>query len=222
MIEVDRAMIEDYGIELIQMMENAGRALATLARDQFLGEGRKGKRVTVLAGSGGNGGGAMVAARRLATWGFDVHVSLTRDPNTFSGVPAQQLAILQAMGVKLQTSIPETSNSDVVLDGIIGYSLSGAPKGRAADLIRWANAQSAPVVSLDAPSGVDATNATAYDPSIRATATLTLALPKAGLNHPQVGSLYLADISVPPELYARFLGLTVGPIFSDGDILKLN
>ena len=36
MIEVDRAMIEDYGIELIQMMENAGRNLAHLARERFL------------------------------------------------------------------------------------------------------------------------------------------------------------------------------------------
>ncbi len=222
MIEVDRAMIEDYGIELIQMMENAGRALAILARDQFLGGVGKDKQVTVLAGRGGNGGGALVAARRLATWGLDVQVSLTREPDTYTGVPGHQLAILRAMGVRLQASLPKTSVSDVVLDGIIGYSLNGAPTGRSAELIRWANAQSAPILSLDVPSGLDATSTTAYDPSVRATASLTLALPKAGLNHPQVGSLYLADISVPPDLYARFLGLNVGPIFSGGDILRLN
>ena len=65
MIEVDRAMMEDYRIDLVRMMENAGRCLAILARDRFLDGSPVGKRVTVPAGSGGNGGGALVAARRL-------------------------------------------------------------------------------------------------------------------------------------------------------------
>ena len=69
MIEVDRAMMEDYRIDLVRMMENAGRCLAILTRDRFLNRSPVGKRVTVLAGSGGNGGGALVAARRLHNWG---------------------------------------------------------------------------------------------------------------------------------------------------------
>jgi NAD(P)H-hydrate epimerase len=56
MIEVDRAMVEDYRIELVQMMENAGGNLAHLARVRFLKDEPGGKRVVVLAGSGGNGG----------------------------------------------------------------------------------------------------------------------------------------------------------------------
>lgn len=56
MIEVDRSMIEDFGIEFVQMMENAGRGLATLARERFLDGDPRGKRVIVLAGTGGNGG----------------------------------------------------------------------------------------------------------------------------------------------------------------------
>lgn len=83
MIEVDRAMIEDYGILLIQMMENAGRNLADLARARFLAGDPNGKRVAVLAGVGGNGGGALVCARRLANWGADVHVFITRDEDQF-------------------------------------------------------------------------------------------------------------------------------------------
>ena len=60
MVEVDRLMIETYRIDLIQMMENAGRCLAILAVDQFLKKNIKQKKVIVLAGSGGNGGGALV------------------------------------------------------------------------------------------------------------------------------------------------------------------
>ena len=61
MREVDRLMIDDYRITLFQMMENAGRALARLARSRFLSGDAKGKRALVLVGSGGNGGGGMAS-----------------------------------------------------------------------------------------------------------------------------------------------------------------
>ncbi|MBI2964900.1 MAG: NAD(P)H-hydrate epimerase, partial [Chloroflexi bacterium] len=66
---VDRLMIDRYGIVLLQMMENAGRSLAVVARDRFLGGNALGRRVVELAGSGGNGGGGLVCARRLSAWG---------------------------------------------------------------------------------------------------------------------------------------------------------
>ncbi len=228
MIAVDRAMIDDYRIELIQMMENAGRALALVARDRFLGGDPRGKQVVVLAGTGGNGGGTLVAARRLHTWGAQVQVILTRPDPIFTRIPAHQLTILRRMAVPvfLANAVHQTNPTDLVLDGIIGYSLRGAPRGAAADLIRWANQQSAPILALDAPSGVDTTTGTGFDPTIHATATLTLALPKAGLCTPGVehlvGELYLADIGVPPALYAQPpLELNVGPIFATSDVVRL-
>ncbi len=99
MREVDRLMIEEYGIELLQMMENAGRSLADLARERFLDDNPRRRVVVLLAGAGGNGGGGLVAARRLHTWGARVHVLLTRDAETYGGVPARQLATLRRMGV---------------------------------------------------------------------------------------------------------------------------
>ena len=116
---------------------------------------------------------------------------------------------------------------DLIIDGLIGYSLRGAPRGRAASLIEWANSQGTPVLSLDAPSGVDTTTGVVHSPAIKAAATMTLALPKEGLRAPgvenHVGELYLADISVPPELYAGpGLELKVGPIFAHDDIIRLS
>ncbi len=228
MMEVDRAMIEDFKIELIQMMENAGRNLASLARERFLGGDPSGKRVVVLAGTGGNGGGALVAARRLHNWGVHVRVFLTKPASDFTPVPAHQLDILTRMKVSVSQAagVVEERTPDVVLDGVIGYSLKGAPRGSASDLIRWANAQEAPILALDAPSGVDTTTGRVFVPAIRATATMTLALPKEGLRAPgvdeHVGELYLADISVPPSLYAEpALGLEVGHVFSQSDVVRL-
>lgn len=224
MIEVDRLMIEVYQINLLQMMENAGRVLAILAKTRFL----MGKsKVAVLAGTGGNGGGALVCARRLINWGFEVDVFVS-NPESMKEVPQHQLATLNNMKVRVfDVSRLRDQHYDLIIDGIIGYSLQGNPKGEAAEMIHWANIQLAPVLSLDTPSGIDLTTGTIHDPVIKADATLTLALPKKGLYDKQVeplrGELYLGDISVPPQLYAQpSLGLKVGHIFSQGDLLLID
>ena len=104
MREVDRAMEEDYGISLIQMMENAGRNLAHLARDRFLCGDPTGRRVLVLAGTGGNGGGGLVCARWLHNWGASVQVWATAAPSEFSEVPRHQLAILERLVVPVHVT----------------------------------------------------------------------------------------------------------------------
>ena len=221
MIEVDRAMIEDYGITLIQMMENAGRGLAMLSR-HTLADDLNGKHIMVLAGSGGNGGGAMVAARRLSAWGADVEVCVTRALSDYSGVPAHQLQILQSMNIPVNNRLPDKSyQPELILDGVLGYSLKGSPRGLAAELITWAQQQETSILSLDTPSGLDTTSGEAFEPGINATATLTLALPKIGLQHPRVGTLYLADISVPVDLYTKYLGIELPRLFARSDIVRL-
>lgn len=165
----------------------------------------------------------------MLNWGAQVQLFITRSAGQFTAVPVHQLQILQQMKVPIvqAENIAGEIKTSLIIDGIIGYSLNGAPRGAAADLIRWANRQAEPVLSLDVPSGIDAGSGTIFEPAVRATATLTLALPKEGLRTPevkaQVGELYLADISVPPALYAGpGLRLQVGPIFAESDIVRLS
>ena len=228
MIEVDRIMNEDLGIGLAQMMESAGRDLAHLTRVRFLDGDPRDRRVMVLAGPGGNGGGALVAARRLHGWGAHVSVIRSAPRERFTGVPAAQLARVDRLGLDIFDAdhIDGLTSVDIVLDGIIGYSLAGAPRGDAATLIEWANASRRPVLSLDVPSGLDTATGETQDPVISAAATLTLALPKEGLRHPGarhlVGELYLGDIGVPNELYSSpTLGLDVGGLFAIAEILQI-
>ncbi len=224
---VDRWMIETYRIELLQMMEHAGRHLATLARLRFLQDSPEEKRVLVLAGGGGNGGGGLAAARWLHNWGAHVRVWATRADLDPDRAPGRQMAILRRMGIPIESADAATRlpAADLILDAVIGYGLRKAPIGAAARLIHLANEHDAPILSLDVPSGLDATSGEAFQPHIRAAATLTLALPKTGLlvegNEEIVGELYVADIGVPPALYER-LGLTIGPVFAQSDILRID
>ncbi len=226
MREVDRAMIEDIGIALIQMMENAGRHLATLAREQLGGTVER-KAIVVLAGRGNNGGGGLVAARRLATWGANVSVVLAAPPEEYRDVPAHQLVILQRVGVPLLVGAggrPPLQKA-LILDALIGYGLHGAPTGLTADLIRAANAGGGKIIALDAPSGLDTTSGEIFNPCIRAAATLTLALPKIGLlgdsAREYVGELFVADVGVPPQVYAK-MGIQVRNIFAEKEIVRID
>lgn len=222
MVEVDRLMIEEYGILLIQMMENAGRNLAEMARRMLDGH-LANRRIVVLCGRGNNGGGGMVAARHLNNRGATVSVKLVGDPARMKEIPAHQWDILQMMALT-QADDPDLSRADLIVDAIIGYGLQGNPRGLAAEWIQQVNGSGRPVLALDAPSGLDTTTGSAGYPCIKAQATLTLALPKVGLVSPRAGSLvgelYLADIGVPPELYGR-LGLEVEPLFEKDVIVGI-
>lgn len=211
MIEVDRIMIEDLGIELIQMMENAGRNLAALCIDRFAPSS-----VTVLAGSGGNGGGGLVAARHLSNRGVEVSVTVAK-PESLGPVPRHQLDIITNMGLTVSDDPPA---ADIVIDALIGYSLRGAPRGRVAELMGGLAAVAPVIVSLDTPSGLNVTDGSTPGVVVTADATMTLALPKLGLRDaPQVGELYLADISVPPSVYTS-IGVAPAPDFGPGPLLR--
>ncbi len=202
MREVDRVAIEELGPNLYQMMENAGRNLAehliTIA-----GDGWAETPVVVLAGTGGNGGGGICAARHLVNRGANVAVVVT-DDGGLAPVPLQQLGVYRAAG---GTILPidglDSLEPGIIVDAIIGYSLGGAPRCPAARMIDWIAHQSAPVLSLDVPSGIDAGTGEAPGAHVAASVTLTLALPKTGLDTAAAGAVTLADIGIPREVYLR-------------------
>jgi NAD(P)H-hydrate epimerase len=91
---------------------------------------------------------------------------------------------------------------DLILDAVIGYGLTDAPRGPTRELIAWMTEVPAPVISLDVPSGLDATTGDTPGDAVQAVTTLTLALPKTGLVSPLAGDLWLADLGIPSEVYA--------------------
>lgn len=196
---VDRVAVEDVGLQLVQMMENAGRTLA--GRVLAVGD----EPVLVAAGNGGNGGGGIACARHLANHDVDVAVVLDRPPEDLTGVTAQQYRILAEMGVPTSVGpapIDDTEEYGVAVDALIGYGLSGAVREPAATTIDRLNRSSTPTISLDVPSGIDATTGETLGIAVHPDTTVTLALPKTGLVD-RSGSLVLADVSVPRTVYDR-------------------
>src|SRR5262249_52106442 len=213
MREVDRIAMEETGPNLFQMMENAGRNLASLAME-LLGAGWSNAAYVVLAGPGGNGGGGICAARHLANRGLHVRLCLT-DPAGLGEVPAFQRKVFQStFGQEISPAELAREHPNVVLDAVFGYGLKTAPRGAAADVINWANKSSASVLSLDIPSGLDATTGEAHGIFIRARWTMTVALPKTGLKSDRTGELFLADIGIPAETYRR-MGLKYSDPFQN-------
>jgi NAD(P)H-hydrate epimerase len=116
----------------------------------------------------------------------------------------------------------QTTEGDLVLDGLLGYSSRGAPRGTVADLIGIANTSSVRILAVDIPSGLDPDTGATPGAVIAPAATVTLALPKSGLLAPgaNVGELILADIGIPHAAFAR-VGVETRGLFNEGDLVRI-
>jgi NAD(P)H-hydrate epimerase len=196
MSEVDRVAVDEFGLELLQMMENAGRALAAHVRAVATGP------VTVLAGKGGNGGGGLCAARHLVNRGLPVDVVLVDDPDAISSAARTQYETLVEMDVPVRGGGEALSDDELetVVDAMVGYGLDGPLRGTSAQFVEQLKHTGTTIISLDVPSGLDATSGVRRGPTVEPERVVTLALPKTGL--PTVdATLFLADIGIPAGVY---------------------
>ncbi|MCC7364198.1 MAG: NAD(P)H-hydrate epimerase [Dehalococcoidia bacterium] len=222
---------EEYAFDILQMLENGGRAVATLALAMLGGRGR-GQHVVVLAGGGNKGATGMAAVRTLANWGFDVATVFAEVEDEMSTVARRQLQILRNSGIvgpdtdaSSEYDVEESlARADLVVDALVGYGLVGPPTGLAAAVTELAAAARRPILAVDVPTGVNATTGEPGQPSIRATTTLTLDLPKKGLlelaARAHVGELYLGDLGIPHSVHQR-LGIRASSIFNEGPIVRI-
>lgn len=206
MAEADRVAIEDFGIDVLSLMENAGKQVADLAR-RMLGGTVEGRKVCCLVGKGNNGGDGLVAARHLRNWGADVSIVLAGSREELRDVPARQFVSVQKMGLRV-TEPTGDFGGELLIDALLGYGSRGNPREPVAGVILRANGSSVPILAVDVPSGLDATTGEPGEPCVSAKTTVTFGLPKSGFLNPRsrkfVGELYLADISLPDQIYRRY------------------
>jgi NAD(P)H-hydrate epimerase len=225
MREVDDLAINTYGINLYQMMELAGSTLARLAI-KLLEKRPDDIRVSVLVGKGNNGGGGLVAVRHLHNMGVEVKILLSQKDHQKPSINHHLKGIkkIKIPITYFQNHQDIIGSSDLILDCLLGYNVVGEPRTPINQIINIANDSGNEILSLDLPSGLDATTGIPGNPCIKASYTMTLALPKKGLFEKQardyVGEIFLADIGIPPEIYSE-IGIEVGHIFNQSNLIKI-
>ncbi|WP_257165715.1 NAD(P)H-hydrate dehydratase [Bradyrhizobium sp. SRS-191] len=179
------------------LMLSAGQAVAAAAMD-LVEEGP----ILVVCGPGNNGGDGFVAAAELAAQGRDVSVILMCERDALQGDAASA-----AKGWKFPV-LPFTPQAigkpALIIDALFGAGLSRAVTGEPHDVIAAINANGAPVLAVDLPSGINGTTGTVMGIAVRATETVTffrkkpahLLLP--GRQH--CGRVRLADIGIDPQV----------------------
>ena len=211
MHEIDAAAINQYGLPEIALMESAGQKVfeATLK----ILESVDTKTICVLAGSGNNGGDALVTARYLFNHGAKVKVFLIGNKNHRTDSFNIQMKILKEMGIeilqlesdraweRLQVALKFT---DAIIDGVLGTGFFGEIRPPFLRLIRLANAAGKKIISVDIPSGVASDTGEVTEMAMNAACTVSLGLPKPGhficpgANY--VGKLIIEDIGIPHDL----------------------
>jgi NAD(P)H-hydrate epimerase len=208
---LDSTAIREYGLPALALMENAGYWAARELWQRLPDPPRA--RVAVLAGRGNNGGDGFVLARHLAWWGVGgVQVFLAGETRHVLDDARANLDFLAAPGVPV-TEVDEgtaaglageLAGADWLVDAVLGTGLAGKVRGVSAKMIEAAAAVQRPVLALDTPSGLDATDGRLLGPALPATVTVTFGVPKTGFASDEgrrlVGELVVADISLPPRI----------------------
>lgn len=196
---LDRAAIGG-GIPGIELMQRAAGAALTELRRRW----PQARSIGVLCGPGNNGGDGFLLAALARAEGLQASVMATSEAASGDAALARERFLREGGEVaRADSGLPP---ADVYVDGLFGSGLNRAPGGDAARLIAELNAQGAPVLALDVPSGLDADTGVAFDRCVRAAATVCFVGWKRGLftaKGPDLcGERALATLDIPSAIYA--------------------
>ena len=204
---LDRLATDVFGIPGFRLMQRAGHAVFALLLQHWPGV----RSLTVLCGTGNNGGDGLIVAGLAQQQGLQVQVlTLGQSPfvEQLQGEALDAWRWAEAVGVTAQpwTGHQELSG-EVIIDAMLGTGISGEVRGPVRDLIIRLNHQARPVVAVDIPSGLCSDTGQVLGVAVQATLTLTFIgvkqglLTHAGVDH--CGQLYFDSLRVPDELYER-------------------
>jgi NAD(P)H-hydrate epimerase len=213
----DRVTINAVGIPAHALMERAGRQAARIVRERWPAD-TAGRRVSIFAGLGNNGGDGFVLARVLEEAGSAVHVYLLgrRDQvigdarRHFDAMSPHVYVATIASAADWQHHRLDARNTDLIVDALFGTGLSRRLEGLPATIVGDINACGVPVVALDIPSGLSADRTDIPGPAIQADLTIAFAAPKLPLVVTPAcalaGELVIADIGIPREVVTGLAG----------------
>jgi ADP-dependent NAD(P)H-hydrate dehydratase / NAD(P)H-hydrate epimerase len=194
---IDRWAIDVRGVPSLELMERAGTGV-TRAVERLVPDGP----AVVVCGTGNNGGDGLVVARLLRQAGREVTVVCAGSPTKLSGDARANLKRLPGEApLELGQSTDALAGASVVVDALLGTGFAGEPRGAVGEAIAAIAGCVAPVVSVDVPSGVDASTGVVAGAAMCATNTVTFHVAKPGLwIHPgkaHAGEVEVLDIGIP-------------------------
>ncbi len=200
--ELDRTSIESFGIPGLTLMERAGSAAYRLLRTKW----PEVQDVTVVCGTGNNGGDGFVLARMVLQDGIAVRVLQLGDPDKLSGDAKHNADAFMALGGEIIQfgSVPE--QTEVIVDGVFGTGLEREVGGDWAEALGAINDHWAPVLALDIPSGLHSDSGKVLGIAVKADATISFIGLKQGLftgdGPEQCGELHFDELEVPSGVYS--------------------
>ena len=196
--QLDNLTSEKYGIPLSQLMENAGKSIFYEIKENF-----HDNKFAVFCGKGNNGGDGFVVARLLKADGREVKIYLTHEETELSDTAKIAFDRLKEEKIEILKITDEVDKDAVIIDALLGISVSGAPRGNIKTAIDKITSMKNTVISIDIPSGLSADNGKALGSVVKADYTYTLALDKIGLNTHQgkalCGQKKVLDIGIPKD-----------------------
>ncbi len=201
---LDRAAIDEFNIPGIDLMNRAGDAVFQRVRRRW----PEAKRLVVLCGGGNNSGDGYVIARLALAAGLAPIVLAVSAPEKLSGDAALARDAAAKAGVVFETDVAALlEGADLIVDALFGTGLDRDIGGVYAEVIERVNAQTAPVVAVDIPSGLHADTGQVMACAIRAALTVTFIGLKQGLlsadGPEQCGELVFDGLCVPAPVYAQ-------------------
>lgn len=190
------------GIPSIQLMKRAGRAAFDLLVERFPAP----ELISVYCGAGKNGGDGYVLAALAAQRLLPVQVIQLTASEKLTGEARQAYEFAVQEGVKIIPFAQATApTSGVIVDGLLGIGLRGAPAGEFVAAIEQINHSRLPVLALDIPSGLNADTGAVAGVVVQAQLTIPYIALKRGLltgRGPAVaGELVLANLEIPSATY---------------------
>ena len=199
---LDRSAIDNHGTPGLLLMRRAGEAVWTAVERRW----PRAETMIVVCGGGNNAGDGYVIAQVAAAEGISARVMQIGDTDRLSADAKQCLNDLQGAGIELEAfSEAALSEPDIVIDAIFGTGLDRNVGGEYAEAIAALNTAQCPVVSVDIPSGINASTGAVMGDAVHATATVTFIGLKQGLltgaAADYVGEIVFDALGVPAEIY---------------------
>lgn len=207
---IDKDAIQNYSIAGLLLMKRAAWFAFNVLEQHLIKPNiqtsKTPKHISIICGTGNNGGDGFMLAQYAKINGYSVSVSLLGSPTSIKGDALTAFNEMQALGVLTTTfGQLDLNKTDIIVDAIFGTGLNKPITDIYAKAIEAINQANKPVLAIDVPSGINADNGALWGQAIRADHTCTFITQKLGLHTAQgqdySGQIHFSKLHLDKKVY---------------------